>query len=65
MSQETHTWPDLAISLYDRLTGRGAEIHYHFKDLEVRVPASTAENAPQARWRLDGSISITTRDSAQ
>ena len=26
------TWPDLAISLYDRLTGRGAEIAYEFEE---------------------------------
>ena len=25
-TQETHTWPELAIGLYDKLTGRNAEI---------------------------------------
>jgi len=28
---ETTTWPDLAIGLYDRLTGRNAEIIYEFE----------------------------------
>ena len=26
MSNDTQTWPDLAIGLYDKLTGRGAQI---------------------------------------
>ncbi len=37
--QETTSWPDLAISLYDRLTGRGAEIIYDFEDMEVEFQA--------------------------
>ncbi len=28
--QDTLNWPDLAIGLYDRLTGRGSEITYEF-----------------------------------
>ena len=36
----TTTWPDLAISLYDKLTGRHAEITYEFENLEVSVPSS-------------------------
>lgn len=63
MSSPTHTWPDLAISLYDHLTGRGAEISYQFENLEVFVPASTAADAPHARWKLNGTVKITTRDS--
>ena len=37
MSNEQHTtnWPDLAIGLYDRLTGRNAEISYEFDDLHL------------------------------
>jgi hypothetical protein len=62
MSTETHTWPDLAIALYDKLTGRGAEIAYHFDQFEVHVPASTAPGAAQAQWRVNGAVRITTRD---
>lgn len=62
MTTETHNWPELAISLYDKLTGRGAEITYQFEDLEVSVPASTAPDAAQARWKLNGSVRIATRD---
>lgn len=32
MEKETQTWPDLAIGLYDKLTGRNAEITYEVED---------------------------------
>lgn len=59
---ETTTWPDLAISLYDRRTGRGAEITYEFTDMEIDVPSKTAEDAEHARWRVDGELRITTEE---
>jgi len=59
---ETTTWPDLAISLYDRLTGRNAEITYEFEDLEVDVPSGTGEDAEHAHWRVDGTLRVTTRE---
>ncbi len=60
--QETTSWPDLAISLYDRLTGRGAEIIYDFEDMEVEVPSGTGEDAEHAQWRVDGTVRVTTRE---
>ncbi|GCF12773.1 hypothetical protein Harman_07080 [Haloarcula mannanilytica] len=60
---ETTTWPDLAIGLYDRLTGRNAEITYDFDDMEVDVPSKAGEDADHARWRVDGTLTITTRDN--
>lgn len=62
---ETHTWPDLAINLYDKLTGRGAEITYNFNNLEVWVPASTQADSAQARWKLNGTIVVSTRDNSK
>jgi len=59
----TTTWPDLAIGLYDRLTGRGAEIEYAFKDMHIKVPSGTGSNAEHAEWVLDGTIKIRTSDS--
>ena len=59
---ETTTWPELAIGLYDRLTGRGAEISYKFIDMEVDVPSKVGEDADHARWRLDGELRITTEE---
>lgn len=59
---ESTQWPDLAIDLYDRLTGRGAEIIYDFEDMEVQVPSGTGEDAEHATWRLDGTVTVTTRE---
>jgi len=59
---ETTTWPDLAISLYDRLTGRNAEITYQFDDLEIDVPSGTGEDTEHAHWRVDGTVRVTTRE---
>lgn len=64
MAQGKHTtnWPDLAIGLYDRLTGRNAEITYEFDDLHVKVPSGTGANAEHAEWVLTGTMKIRTRD---
>lgn len=59
---DTQTWPDLAISLYDKLTGRGAEITYEFQSMEVSVPSSASPSAPHATWRVSGTVKIRTRD---
>lgn len=55
------TWPDLVMGLYDRLTGRGAEIAYEFEDLEVDVPNRAGPEPEHAHWRVDGKLRITTR----
>lgn len=59
------TWPDLAIGLYDRLTGRGAEIVYEFQDFELLIPSSASPEASHAKWRMNGVIKIRTRDNAK
>lgn len=66
MSEEhTTNWPELAIGLYDKLTGRGAEITYEFEHMEVWVPSGTGENAVSAKWKLNGTLKIRTRDNAE
>jgi hypothetical protein len=64
MSDQTHTktWPELAIGLYDRLTGRNAEITYELSDMQVSVPSGTGPNAEHAEWKFSGSLAIRTRD---
>ncbi|MEF8783607.1 MAG: hypothetical protein V5A39_11810 [Haloarculaceae archaeon] len=59
---ETTSWPQLAIGLYDRLTGRGAEITYEFEEMEIQVPSGTGEDAEHAEWHVDGTVRITTRE---
>jgi hypothetical protein len=61
---DTTNWPDLAIGLYDKLTGRGAEISYSFDDLEVQVPSSASPDADHAPWKVNGTVRISTRDGA-
>lgn len=63
MADETHTtWPSLAIDLYDKLTGRGAEITYEFDKLEIGVPSAATSGATTASWMLNGMVKIRTRD---
>jgi hypothetical protein len=59
---DTTSWPDLAVSLYDKLTGRHAEITYEFDNLEVSVPSSASGDAVHAKWKLNGVVKIRTRD---
>lgn len=61
---ENSDWPDLAIGLYDRLTGRNAEIRYDFEDMEILVPSGTGDGTRHARWQLNGGLRITTRQRA-
>ena len=64
MTSQEHTtnWPDLAIGLYDRLTGRNAEITYDFDDMHVKIPSGTGAGAEHAEWVLKGSLKIRTQD---
>ena len=59
---ETRTWPELAAGLYDKLTGRDAEISYGFDNFELHIPSSTAADAEHARWTMNGTLRITTRN---
>lgn len=61
----TQNWPDLAIGLYDRLTGRDAEITYDFDNLNIQVPSRTGSDAEQAHWNLQGRIRISTRSQSE
>ena len=61
MSEKKNEWPDLAIGLYDKLTGRNAEITYQFEDMKVHVPKGT-NSSESAEWKIDGKVSITTTE---
>ena len=60
--KDTNTWPEVFHGLYDRLTGSNAEIAYDFDNFEIDVPSSTNEDAPQAHWKLNGTMRISTRN---
>lgn len=61
-AEQTKNWPDLAIGLYDRLTGANAEISYDFEDMHVEVPSGTGADAEHAKWVLNGKIKISTNE---
>lgn len=61
-NEHTTNWPDLAIGLYDRLTGRNAEITYDFSGLEISVPSGTGPEAEHALWKVEGILKIRTKD---
>ena len=62
LTSDTKTWPELAIGLYDCLTGRGAEITYQFDNMEVFVPSSASDTATHAKWKVNGTLKIRTQD---
>lgn len=64
-TEHTKSWPDLAIGLYDRLTGRNAEITYEFSKMQVQIPSGTGSQADHAKWVVDGSLKIRTSDGSK
>lgn len=63
-AEHTKNWPDLAIGLYDRLTGSNAEITYGFEDMHIQVPSGTGADAEHAEWVLNGSLKISTNEAS-
>lgn len=63
--QDVTTWPELAEGLYAFLTGRGATIEYSFDNMTVMVPRDTGDDAPQARWQLDGTLRVRTTERGE
>jgi hypothetical protein len=62
---ETTNWPELAAGLYDKLTGRDAEISYAFDGFELHIPSSTAADAEHALWKMNGTLRVSTRNGSQ
>jgi hypothetical protein len=59
---ETTSWTDLGKEMWTYLTGRDAAIDYQFIDMDIDVPRETGPDAPTARWRIDGTLRITTAE---
>jgi len=64
-SKHTNNWPDLAVGLYERLTGRNAEIAYEFVDMHIKVPSGTGPQAEHAEWVLSGTLKIQTKEQGK
>jgi len=63
-SREPQSWTDLGKEMWAYLTGRGAVINYKLIDMTVEVPRDTGVDAPRAVWKLDGTLQITTSETA-
>ena len=61
-AEHTKNWPDLAIGLYERLTGENAEISYEFEKMQIQVPSGTGSDAEHAEWVLNGKLKISTNE---
>ena len=64
-TEHTTNWPDLAIGLFERLTGKNAVIVYEFSDMHVKIPSGTGPTAEHAEWVLNGSMKIRTEHTGQ
>ena len=62
MSIHTSSWSELAISLYEKLTERNAEITYEADNVEVWVPSGAGTDASHALWKVNGELRIRARD---
>lgn len=60
-SSEATTWADLASELYDKLTGKNAEITYEFVNLDLGVPITASQSAEIVTWKLNGVLKISTK----
>ncbi len=58
----TITWPEFGMALYDKLTGRHAEITYEFDNLEISVPLDPSAKSPHAQWIFNGILRIRSKD---
>jgi hypothetical protein len=65
MDKEVTTFTDLGREMWSYLTGKQAVINYAFSDMTIDVPSSTGPDAPSARWRVNGTLSISTTDKDQ
>jgi hypothetical protein len=59
---KTTSMSDLGRDLWDYLTGNAATIDYTFVDMTVDVPRTTGPDSDAARWKLNGTLRITTSD---
>jgi len=53
------TWPDLAVGLYDKLTGRNAQITYEFDNFNIQVPTKVGSEQ-KTSWSISGKLKIST-----
>ena len=60
MDNNKTSWIDIAEGLYQFLNRNKTTIQYTFKDMTVAIPQNTDDNAPSAKWHIDGTIQLNT-----
>lgn len=63
-SQQNTQWTNLLTDLFDRLTGKGAEVSYNFERLEIDIPKAAGPQGQElgsAKWVVNGRVTITAR----
>jgi hypothetical protein len=63
-AEEVVDWTDLGQRMWSFLTGREAAIHYRFEDMAIEVPRDTGSEAPRATWKLHGTLTVSTSETA-
>ena len=61
--QPSSQWIQVVEQLFDKLTGKGMSITYHFHDLEINIPRAQGpggQDMGSAKWIINGKIIITT-----
>ena len=60
-SKSSGQWADLLADLFDKLTGKEAEVTYTFDNLEINVPEAVGPDGKtlgSAKWTINGKILI-------
>jgi hypothetical protein len=60
-SKSAGQWADLLADLFDKLTGKEAEVTYTFDNLEINVPEAVGPDGKtlgSAKWTINGKILI-------
>jgi hypothetical protein len=60
-SKSSGQWADLLADLFDKLTGKEAEVTYTFENLEINVPEAVGPDGRtlgSAKWTINGRILI-------
>jgi hypothetical protein len=61
---EKTTWPDVAVILFDLLSGRKAEVTWEFERMEIHVPITTGSDTEYAIWKINGVLKVRAREEA-
>ena len=65
-TEQANQWANLLAELFDRLTGKGAEVAYNFENLEIDIPRAAGPQGSElgsAKWVINGRLSITARSN--